>query len=216
MSNEVLKGQRRGGSADGSLFAASVSEQNDLLIALGLPPYADLTRRGLGWSVKTATAFTSQVVLPATVANLEIKNNHATSLMVIDTIFSWQIIGSAVAEGYSVWAQVGTPVIASIDSLVVYSANGSASYVSGVNADVSTDTEQTVVANGWRQFPGSTTGKALNAATPGGGLVGEVGGRLIVPPGKALHIAVSGSIATATGMHCGASWFLIPGLTNET
>ena len=192
------------------------NDLKDLFISQNLPPYAAMTLNGYRWKVKTATAFTAQVVLPATVANLEIKNNHATSLMVVDTIDAWQIIGSAVAEGFALFAQVGAPVIASIDSLVVYSGNGSAKYTSGAATDISTDTEQTVVAAGWEQFPGSTWGKALNAATPGGGLVGQVDGRLIVPPGKALHIAVTGSVGTATGWHCGASWYLVPGLTNVT
>lgn len=208
-----LQAVGRGGTANVYLEANALK---DLMIGQNLPPYAEMTRKGYGWSVKTSTAFTSQVVLPATVANLEIVNNHASSLMVVDTIEAWQIIGSAVAEGYALFAQVGVAVVASIDALVVYSANGSAKYTSGLAADVKTDTEQTVVAAGWRQFPGSTWGKSLNAATPGGGLVGQVDGRLIVPPGKALHVAVTGSVGTATGMHCGASWFLVPGLTNET
>lgn len=192
------------------------NELKDLFVAQLLPPYAEMTRRGWGWSVQTATAFTSQVVLPATVANLEVKNAHASSLMVVDTIFGWQIIGSAVAEGYAIFAQVGAAVLASIDALVVYSANGSAKYTSAAGTDAQVDTEQTVVAAGWRQFPGSTWGKSLNAATPGGGLIGQVDGRLIVPPGKSLHVAVTGSVGTATGFHCGASWFLVPGITNVT
>lgn len=211
----VFKSLRRGGASSGKDFAIESNENNDLLVAQGLPPYTDLTRRGLRWKVKTATAFTNLVVLPTTLANLEIKNNTTNSSMVIDTIWGWQIIGSAVAEGYAIFAQVGAAVIGSIDTLVVYSANGRPSYTSGVSAPVSTDTEQTVAANGWEQFPGSTATKALNAATPGAGLVGQVDGRLIVPPGKALHIAVTGSVATATGWHAGAAWYMLPSLTNE-
>lgn len=208
-----LQAVTRGDTANVYLEA---NDLKDLFISQNLPPYAAMTLNGYRWKVRTATAFTAQVVLPATVANLEIKNNHATSLMVVDTIDAWQIVGSAVAEGFALFAQVGAAVIGSIDSLVVYSANGSAKYTSGAATDISTDTEQTVVAAGWEQFPGSTWGKALNAATPGGGLIGQVDGRLIVPPGKALHIAVTGSVGTATGWHCGASWFLVPGLTNVT
>lgn len=211
----VLRSLRRGGSSAGNDYPLESNEYNEILVAGGLPPYTEVTRRGWGWNTKTTTAFTNLVVVPTTLANLEIKNNTSNSSMVIDTIWGWQLIGSAVAEGYAVFAQVGTAVIASVDTLPVFSNNGKASYTSGVSAPVSTDTEQTVVANGWRQFPGSTATKALNAATPGAGLIGQVDGRLIVPPGKALHIAVTGSVATATGWHAGASWFMVPGLTNE-
>jgi hypothetical protein len=213
--SSVLFGTRRGGTAAGALSAIKSNELDELFISMGLPPYTEMTRRGWGWETRTTTAFTPQVIFPATVANLEVKNLHATSLMVIDTIFAWQLVGSAVADSCAVFAQVGAAVIASIDSLPVHSSNGKASYTSGLTQDVSTDTEQTVVARAWRPFPGSSSSKALNAATPGSAVVGEVAGRIIVPPGLALHVAATSSIGTASGMHCGASWFLVPSITNE-
>ena len=181
----------------------------NLLVSGGLPPYTEITQLGAGWSTKTATAFAAVVTMPLTVANLEVVNNSAQKSMVIDTIFSWQLLGTAVAWAHTVWAQVGAKVYSANTALVIGSANGLPTYTSAVGSEAATAITQTVVATEWRVFPGSSAQAGTAAATPFGANVGQVDGRLIVPPGKALHVAVSASVTTASAFQCGASWFLV-------
>ena len=209
----LLKVVRRGGSQDTQNASVHGNEQNDLFIAQGAPPYTDLARRGRGWSVVTATPFAPQVVLPATIAKLEVKNGHATQLMVIDRVWAWQLLGTAAAQAYAVFAQVGAAVQSAITGLVVYSANGSSKYTSVAGSPAEVAIDQTVVANGWQPF-GAVQAWGTAAATPGPANVGEVEGRLVVEPGMAVHVTVTGSLATASSFHCGVSWYFL-GLTNE-
>ena len=202
----ILRAVRKGGSASGQDFPLSSNENNDLMIAQGMPNYTEVARRGDLWTVQTSTAFAAVVALPTTTAKLEIKNNTANRMMVIDTIWSWQLLGTAVVWGHTPWAQVGTAVTSSVASLVVYPSNGATGYTSVAGSAAVTAIDQTVVANGWKVFPGSTMNFGLAAATPGGACVGQVDGRLVVPPGKALHVTVTGSVNTASAFHCGASF----------
>ena len=192
----------------------TANQLRHLFTVQGLPAHTEVTRRGVRWKVATATAFTPEVVQPATVAKLEIKNQHASLSLVIDTIWSWQLLGTAVVWAHTPWAQVGTPVVAADTALVVYYSNKVASVASAAGTTLRTAIGQTVVANGWECFPGSTMNFGLAAATPGGANIGQVDGRLIVPPGLALHVTVTASVATATSMHCGASGSFAL-LTNE-
>lgn len=212
-----LFGRKRSGdtAADGAWAEAAFNERSEQLVSQGLPPYTELTRQGRRWKVATATPFAAIVALPTTTANLEVKNNHPTLSLVVDAIYSWQLLGTAVVWAHTPWAQVGTPVVSGVTALVVYNSNGTAGYTSTANTALVTAITQTVVANGWECFPGSTMNNGLAAATPGGANVGQVDGRLIVPPGKALHVAVSGSVNTASAFHCGASGFFAA-LTNES
>lgn len=172
-------------------------------------PYTELTRRGEGWSVQTATPFAGITALPTTTAKLEIKNNHASKYMEVDTIWAWQLLGTAVVWEVTPWAQVGNAVVSAVTALVVYNAAAVQPYTSVLGSDAVTAIDQTVVANGWRPFPGATTSWGLAAATPGGATVGQVDGRLVVPPGRALHVTVTSSVNTASALHCGASWYLV-------
>ena len=206
---DVLTLRRR---YNGSYNAAEADEINNLLTAQGMPPYTDIVRRGKGWSVQTATAFAPGVAQPSTVAKLEVKNN-TTQLFVIDRVWAQQLLSTAADQAYSVWAQVGAAVVSAVTALVVYPMNGVGKYTSVLGGDLITAIDQTVVANGWQPF--ATQEWGLAAATPGGTLIGNVEGRLVVPPGLAVHVMVEGSIATASSFHCGVSGFFYAG-TNET
>lgn len=198
-----------------SLSASTLAtdDLSDLLTAQGLPGYTEVVRKGDFWSVSTATAFAGIVALPSTLAQLEIKNGNATESMIVDSIWSWQLVGTAVVWAHTPWAQVGAAVVSAVTGLVVYDGKGG-SYTSTAAQDCITAINQTVVANGWSVFPGSTMNFGLAAATPGGANVGHVNGRLIVPPGKSLHVAVTSSVNTASAFHCGASG-CFAAITNE-
>lgn len=210
----ILRGVRRGGATNNQDFRITINELNEQIVSQGMAPYTEVTRKGHRWKVATATPFAAVVALPTTTAKLEVKNNTGNLAMVVDTIWSWQLLGTAVVWSHTPWAQVGAAVQSAVAALVVYNGNGLQSYTSTASSAAVTAVDQTVVAGGWETFPGSTMNFGLAAATPGGACVGQVDGRLIVPPGRALHVTVTGSVNTASAFHCGASWFWAP-ITNE-
>ena len=176
----------------------------NLLVSGGLAPYAQITREGETWSTMIATPIAAIVALPTTLANLEIHNN-GTRYMIVNTIWSWQLLGTAVAWSHTPWAQVGAVVYSANAALVIGGGSGD-TYTSATTSEVRTAITQTVVANGWQVFPGSTMNNGTAAATPGGANVGNVEGRLIVPPNRSLHVSVTGSVNTGSAFHVGASW----------
>ena len=203
----IQKGKYRSGANAGNEVALEATERKAGLVTQDAPPYAELTRQGRRWKVAIATPIAAIVALPTTLANLEVKNNHSTMSFVVDTIWSWQLLGTAVVWSHTPWAQVGAAVTSAVTGLVVYSGNGGTSYTSAATSPLVTAITQTVVANGWEVFPGSTMNFGLAAATPGGANIGQVDGRLVVPPGKALHVSVTGSVNTASAFHVGASGY---------
>ena len=206
MVNETLYTHRiRGGASDGQYAYPETNEIQDSLVSQNLLPSTMATLNGDRWKVRTATLFAPIVAMPSTLANLEIVNNRAGYVLEIDTIWSMQILGTAVVWSHTPWAAVGLKVYAANTALVVYSANGAPSITSAADSIIQTAITQTVVESGWEVFPGSTMNFGLAAATPGGANVGQVDGRLVVPYGKSLYVAVTGSVATASSMQCGAS-----------
>ena len=212
MPDPLYIARSRGGSNDGQYELADVNENGDVLIAHGFPRYTDIVRKGARWSVQTATAFAPGVALPTTVAVLELANKSLTKSMILDRVWAWQLLGTAAVQGYAIWAQVGATVLSANTALVIYSSNGKASYASAAGTEIQTAINQTVAASGW-ELVASAYG-TLNAATPMGGFAGEMEGRLIVPPGKSLHLMVEGSLATASSWHCGAA-VIMATITNE-
>lgn len=181
-------------------------KNNNLLVSGGLPRFGKITRDGEMWSTMIATPIAAIVALPTTLANLEVHNN-GTRYMYVDTIWAWQLTGTAVAWGASAWAQVGQPVYSANTALVIGGGSGN-TYTSATTSEIRTAVTQSVVANGWRVFPGETMVQSVGAATPGITSIGEVDGRLVVPPGRALHVCVTGSVNTASAWHVGASWIM--------
>ena len=129
-------------------------KNNNLLVSGGLPPYGKIARDGEMWSTMIATPIAAIVALPTTLANLEIHNN-GQRYMHVDTIWSWQLVGTAVAWAHTAWACVGQPVYSANTGLVIGGGNGD-TYTSATTSEVRTAITQTMVANGWRVFPGET------------------------------------------------------------
>ena len=50
-------------------------KQKNLLVAAGNPSYAEVRRRGNGWTVQTTTLFAPLTAIPTTTAILELYNN---------------------------------------------------------------------------------------------------------------------------------------------
>ena len=170
--------------------------------AQGQTPYEYPVTQGQYWATMATSAVAGLVVRPSTVAALELWNGNQPggASLIVDRLFSQNLVATAVNSAAGLWAQVTTTKAApSTASLAVVGGYGKAYGGNVINA-VGT----TVVANGW--FPFGPEYIASNAAAPGGSWEAIVQGRLIVPPQCSLCIHVVGSIVGDT--YCsGASWF---------
>ncbi len=152
--------------------------------------------------VRDPAAVAALVVRPSTVAAFELWNGNQPGgpSLIIDRLFSQNLVATAVNSNAGIWAMVTTTKTApSSASLAVVGAYGK-----GYSGNVINAVGTTVVANGW--FPFGPNYQASNAAAPGGAWEALLEGRLIVPPGSSLCVHVVGSIVGDT--YCsGASWF---------
>ena len=195
--------QRYTGGGEGEV-TASADKQRNLLVSQGNPAYTETRRRGDGWTCKTVTPATVVVVVPTTLAHLEIYNN-GSRLMVVSDLFMWRLLGTAVGLGESIWAVITTQkALPTNDALVVYSMNGKALITPTATSEVVTSEDSTIIDNGWQVF--GYPQAYLGAATPGTGQSVAINGKLQVPPGCSLCVTVTGSVNTASAVHCGATW----------
>ena len=191
---------------DGNKVFARANEQKDLLMAQGAMPFTELTRLGGGWSTMSTSAVAGLVVRPGTTAAFEIYNAYSDGglSLVIDRMFWFNLVGTAVIENYLGWAAVSRPdraASAPSDGSFVVRGNAGSAYGGSVIAAAGT----TVVDEGW--FPWSEAyQKGAGGVKPFGAVVADVAGRLIVPPGSSLNMHVVSSVVGQTFTQ-GASWY---------
>ncbi len=180
------------------------NERAELLVAPGLPPYAEMTRRGGGWSVMSVLAVAGLVVRPSTTAAFEVWNGYPVGgkSLIIDRLFWFNLVSTNVIEGFSGWAAVTAAKAApSAGANVTARGNSGKAYPGPVIAALST----TVIDSGW--FPwGNAYNKGAGGVVPFGAISADVMGRLIVPPQCALCLHVVSSLVGDTFTQ-GASWF---------
>ncbi len=180
-----------------------LNEKAEQLVALGLPAFTEMVRKGVGWGTMTTSAVAGLVVRPTTTAALELFNGYPTGgkSLIVDRLFYFNLVSTNVVEGFSGWAMVTTPKSApSSASLAVNGLSGKVYSGPVINA-VST----TVVANGW--FPWTNAyQKGAGGVVPFGATIGEVNGRLIVPPQCSLCLHVVSSLVGQTFTQ-GAFWY---------
>ena len=185
-----------------------LNQHNEQLVAQGLPPYSEQSRKGNGWQTMATSAVAALVVRPSTVTGVEIWNGNSDKVLVIDRLFSHNLVTSTtgLGGGATIWAMVSTPVIAgpTITALTIIGNYGKA-YTGGVKTGVGT----TVVANGWFPWGSTRIKESAGAVVPGGVLEALVDGRLIVPPFCSLNITVVSGYAADT-FCSGASWYEEP------
>lgn len=182
-----------------------------LLTSQDAPPFFEMSRLGAGYQAQTATLFAPLTAIPTTTAALELWNNTTSGMtMAVDTLFASQILSTAATQTYAIYAQVTVPkAVPTVTALVIHSMSGRSPITSSAGTRVVTGVGTTVVANGWRPW-GDTQAWGTAAATPGNSWHTEINGRLLVPPGCALTLHVTGSLATASTFQVGASWYEIP------
>ncbi len=186
-----------GVEVDGAL---SATKDLNLRVTEAAARYEEAVRQGQMWSTIATAAVAALVVRPSTVAAVEIWNgyNGGGPSLVVDRLFTQNLVATAVNSAAGIWAQVTGVKTAPTGALTVNGHTGKA-YGGPVLAAVGT----TAIANGW--FPYGPQYTAPSAAAPGGSFDAYVEGRLIIPPGCSLCIHVVGSIVGDT--YCsGASW----------
>lgn len=183
------------------------NEFDEQLVAQGMPPYAEMSRLGVGWSVMSVLAVAGLVVRPSTVAAFEIFNGYGAGgpSLIIDRIFTFNLVSTNVVEGFSLWAQVTTPnrlaAAPTVGANVTVRGNSGKAYGGPVLGALGT----TVVDSGW--FPwGNAYQKGAGGVVPFGAISEKVEGRLIVPPGASLCLHTVASLVGETFTH-GASWY---------
>jgi hypothetical protein len=183
-----------------------MNEYSDKLVAFGAPTHEELVRQGQGWSVMNVLAIAALVVRPTTVAAVEIWNGHQTRSLVIDRLFGFNLVSTAVNSAAGLWATVTRPKAApSAGANVVPWGQTGKAYNGPVVVGLGT-TIADVPSNGNAWFPYGPQYSAPNAAAPGGSWEAAINGRIIVPPQASLGIHVVGSIVGDT-YQCGAAWF---------
>lgn len=181
------------------------STAGNVLMAQGLPSYAEIMRQGDGWTVGTSTLFAPLVAYPTTTAALEVYNN-GSRVMVVSELYAAQILSTAATQTYSIFSMVTTAkAVPTLTALSVFSLSGKAIVTPTAAGEIVTGVGTTVVANGWRPY-GSVQSWGTAAATPGNAWSVPVDGKLIVPPGCSVCVHVVGSLATASTFQAGLSF----------
>lgn len=209
MAQADVRGIRRSASsAIGGVPAQfNSNEFDEQIIAQGMPPYAEMTRLGQGWSAMAVVAVAALVVRPSTAAAFEIWNGYAAGgpSLVITRLFSHELVTSTtgLGGGANIWAAVTAPKAApSPGANVTVRGNSGKAYGGSVICALGT----TVVDSGWFPWGAPVKKESAGAVVPGGAAWVRVDGELIVPPqcSLALHV-VSGYVGDT--FCSGAGWY---------
>jgi len=180
------------------------NELSEQLVAQGLPVGTEMVRKGRAWGTMTVTAAAGLVVRPSTLAAFELWNGQPSGgvSLVIDRLFAFNLVSTAVVEGFSIWAQVATVKAAPSSAALAIRGNSGKQGYSGLAVNA---IGTTVLDNGW--FPwGNAYNKAAGGVVPFGAITAEVNGRLVVPPGCSLCLHVVASLVGDT-FTMGAMWY---------
>ena len=202
MADAITIAQRKGNTnAQGT---AAGNEFNEQFVAQGMPPYAEMTRLGQGWSTMATAAVAGLVVRPTTAAAYEIFNAYPLGgqSLVIDRIFSHCLVGIVAADSFVIWAGVTSVKAAVTSGSFVVRGHSGKPYSGPVIAQAGTSA---LADPGW--FPWASGGTAsVGAALPMSAAIAEVAGRLIIPPQCSLCLHVVSS-TTALTFCSGAAWY---------
>lgn len=184
-------------AGDGSEHALTLTQQLELLTALGAAPYQEIVRPGRAFWTGTTAAIAAVVAIPTTAHMLALFNTEPDNgrSLIIDWVAAQNVVSTAAAGQAQVIANIGQvrevmPTAAAVTFKKLNGMGGGqpdTSAIAILNATALPAT--TGLAANW--FPlGPSTSKPGAAATPGHGVFHHVEGRVIVPPGRyfALHV----------------------------
>ena len=187
------------------------TDAGDMLVAAGMAPYEEVTRRGNGFHCTATVATAAAVAIPTTDCGISIWNaaEDGGKSIVIDAVYAINAAGHGTALGQAgLMCIVGQTDVAKIGSawLVARKNNGNgpaAGTVAVITAGATALDAVTGVAIGW--IPVGTTGKISVTNLPGLILYADIGGRIIVPPARLFAVQVIGTYIEQT-FYCGVEW----------
>jgi len=189
------------GDGEGDL---GITSRGELLIAYGLPLKTDLVRLGDTYTCQIATgsAFTHVATMPTTRSELSLFNGEPGTgkCYVIDSIWWFCLTSITAASGATLIYQVSPSAAAPTDDAaqLINSPMGKA-YGGRARRAVATTV---MTANKWAALASQPAGAAVSI---GVGLVAQVEGGIVIPPGATLGINVVVGTATGTAL-VGVSW----------
>ena len=170
----------------------------------GLPYQVLWTAKGYGFQAMATAAVAALVIRPSTLSIATLRNASTDKVYVMERAFAHNLVAAAQSD-YNIWLCLHPSTCAvGTDEITVRNRTNGA--VAGGSSSTF-ENAATVVADGWFPWGGAYT--TVTVTTPGGLLVAEIGGRLIVPPNCAISISVTASVNTAT-FCCGFHWFEVP------
>ena len=204
----ISEGKVKGGANDGEEKPIRLNENQDELVAQGLPAYVELSRLGGGYSAIATAAVAALVVRPSTTAGFTLWNGESTGgkSYVIDRLFTHNLVSTTAIEYFGIWATIhptgmAAPGVDIARSATNLTGNTGRTY----NGLGQVGVAETVVDNGW--YPWGDGGNAsVTASVPGKQATVEVAGRLIVPPQGGISITVVAGVAGQT-FTSGCSWY---------
>lgn len=199
---------RRSGPSANVSVPLSVNESNELLVAQGLPPYAEMTRRFDLFSTMNTSALAALVVRPSTTSNFTIFNNESAGsgkIYVMHRIWAFNLVSTAAQARQGMWYCVHSSAVATPTNDITARSSGRGDLVSSKSI---ADTATTVPDDGW--FPiGPFSDVEVTGVLPGAVMSEKFDGTAIIPPGKAISGQVVSSV-TGNTFTMGFSWWEVP------
>ena len=177
----------------------------NLLMAGGMPPYVEMTRRGIGWQAMNTTALAALVVRPSTLANFTLFNNEPEGGLcyVIDRAFAFNLVSTTAQARHGLWLCQHPRGLASPTNDIT--ARGSYACKANYGGRAVCDTNMVVTADDWA--PWSEWGDVEpTGVLPGGILSVKLEGRLIIPPQCGVSTQVVSSVVGNT-YTTGFGWY---------
>lgn len=179
-----------------------INGRGDSLVALALPPNAELVRHGESYGVIQGTAVAPVVALPTTTAQVSLWNGEPANgkSYIIDSVFLTGVVSAAAATGMGLVAMINKSA-KTLPSGSVLTPFGLAGH--NYQGRGSVVLAATVTDDGWHPLGNSVVGPAsqigLNADIP-------VKGLYVIPPGGLFSIAALANTASTVTTKIGIRW----------
>lgn len=190
-------------------ISAQGTDAGEALVAAGMAPYEEITRQGKAYHVTSTTPTASVVALPTTTAGIGFWNSASDGgkSAIIDAIYAVNIVAhSTLGQACLIYVVGQTRVAALANAFVVRKNNGNGPGADNVLLAATGGAvldAVTGVAIGW--VPCGNTANFSVVSLPGAVLYADVGGRIIVPPGRQFGINVLASNTQFT-WNIGVMW----------
>lgn len=191
---------------------ATLNEQLALLVALDSTQYDEIVRVGRAFKAGTTTAVAAVVAIPTTAVGFAIYNGEPDGgrSYIIDRMWAQNSVSTAVVCQAQLLALIGQVREAIPTDAMPANSRISLSGLSGVDTKVrailtATALPATTGLQGYWLPVGQAGTKPSAVATPGYGMIAEINGRLICPPGRYCAVHVLANVVGET-FQMGIEW----------